>query len=251
MKTEWDYTTLANAYVDRPGYSGPAVDALLRIAGVSKEMSACDVGAGVGHLTIPLAERGLRVDAVEPNESMRELGARRTSRHPGIRWFEGTGEDTGRASASYHLVTFGSSFNVTDRPSALRETCRILRPGGWFACMWNHRDLADPLQAAVEEIIRKSLPHYDYGSRREDQTGVIRASNLFDDPLRLEGPVIQSISAESWVNAWRSHATLARQAGDKFGLIVKAIADYVADNAGAEIAVPYTTRIWIARAIVR
>ena len=31
MKTEWDYTTLADAYLQRPDYSDAAIDAMLSI----------------------------------------------------------------------------------------------------------------------------------------------------------------------------------------------------------------------------
>lgn len=251
MKTEWDYTALASAYVDRPDYSASAIDEMLRTAGVSKGMRVCDVGAGVGHLSIPLLARGIRVDSVEPNDAMRALGIVRTKLFPEVRWFEGTGEDTGRESGAYDLVTFGSSFNVTDRPRALKESHRILRPRGWFACMWNHRDLADPLQAAVENVIRKHLPDYGYGVRREDQTEVIAASGLFQRPVQLEGNVVHTVSAESWANAWRSHATLERQAGEKFTRIVDDIIAYVAAHATGQIRIPYTTRIWVAQATAR
>ena len=36
MKTEWDYTTLADAYLKRPDYADAAIDAMLSIAGAEK-----------------------------------------------------------------------------------------------------------------------------------------------------------------------------------------------------------------------
>ena len=62
------------------------------------------------------------------------------------------------AGESYHMTTFGSSFNVCDRQKALIESKRILVHRGWFACMWNHRDLEDPLQNEIESIIKKRIP---------------------------------------------------------------------------------------------
>lgn len=41
---------------------------------------------------------------------------------------------------------------------------------------WNHRDLNDPLQSEIENILRKHILDYGYGTRREEQTGVIDAS---------------------------------------------------------------------------
>jgi anthranilate phosphoribosyltransferase len=64
------------------GYAREAIDRMLRIAGCeddSRAFSVCDVGAGVGHLTIPLARRGLRVvadPAVPYTETLRLAAAR-------------------------------------------------------------------------------------------------------------------------------------------------------------------------------
>lgn len=141
MKTEWDYTELAEAYLKRPDYAQDAIDKMFSIAGVEHGDSVCDVGAGAAHLTLKLAEYGLHVWAVEPNDAMRANGIRRTSRYENVSWFEGVGEHTGMAGNQFDLVTFGSSFNVCNRQEALEEAKRILKDGGWFACMWNHREL--------------------------------------------------------------------------------------------------------------
>ena len=47
MKTEWDYTKLADAYLKRPDYSETAIDAMLSIAGLKGNSRICDIGAGV------------------------------------------------------------------------------------------------------------------------------------------------------------------------------------------------------------
>ena len=112
-----------------------------------------------------------------------------------------------------HLVTFGSSFNVTDRLQALKETARILAPDGWFTCLWNHRDLSDLLQSAIETIIHHHIPTYNYGVRREDQTEIIEGSGLFCRVNRMEDRFLVQLPVLDHIEAWRSHATLARQAG--------------------------------------
>ena len=168
MKTEWDYTNLAEAYLRRPEYAASAILEMFERAGLKPGDSACDVGAGAAHLTLELAKLGLRIWAVEPNDAMRRNGTRRTADYPGVQWFEGIGEDTGMEAAKFDLVTFGSSFNVCDRQKALIETSRILKPGGYFACMWNHRDLSDPLQQKIEAVIKQNIPNYAYGTRRSN-----------------------------------------------------------------------------------
>ncbi|HUP82432.1 MAG TPA: class I SAM-dependent methyltransferase [Pirellula sp.] len=246
MKTEWDYTDLANAYLRRPNYSNAAIDAMMAIAGV-RTGTVCDVGAGVAHLTLMLASRGLQVHAVEPNDAMRANGKMRTAALPNVSWFEGTGEHTGQADHAFDLVTFGSSFNVCDRQLAMKESARILKPNGWFACMWNHRQLNDPIQTQIESIIKSEVPKYDYGTRREDQTAIIDSSMLFGRVVHVESGIVHEQSVVECVEAWQSHATLARQAGGSFSRVVSAIEKYLISLKQDKIKIPYSTNIWVAQ----
>ncbi|KAF1311248.1 methyltransferase [Pseudomonas sp. SG-MS2] len=247
MKTEWDYTILADAYLKRPDYADAAVDAMLSLAGVEKGDRFCDVGAGVAHLTMMLADRGLEVIAVEPNDAMRNNGIKRTVNLANVAWYEGTGEATGQPAEAFDMVTFGSSFNVCDRQQALKETARILKPRGWFACMWNHRHLDDPIQARIEAIIKERVPGYGYGTRREDQTAVIDESGLFGPVVHLDARVTHQQTFEECLEAWRSHATLERQAGAKFDEVISAIDDYLKNIGTTSIKIPYSTNIWVAQ----
>jgi ubiquinone/menaquinone biosynthesis C-methylase UbiE len=247
MKTEWDYTTLANAYLKRPDYADAAICAMLSIAGAKKGDKFCDVGAGVAHLTLMLAARGLSVIAVEPNDAMRANGIKRTERITTVLWHEGTGENTGQADQTFDMVTFGSSFNVCDRQLVLKETSRILKSRGWFACMWNHRQLEDPIQAKIEAIIKERVAGYGYGTRREDQTEIINASGLFGPVVHLDAPVLHEQTIAECVEAWRSHATLERQAGKVFPQVVDAIQKYLISLNTPTIQIPYATNIWVAQ----
>ena len=247
MKTEWDYTELAEAYLKRADYAPEAVEEILRCAELQPGDPVCDMGAGVAHLTIPLLQHGLHVTAVEPNDAMRDRGMSRTTMFPNVQWREGTGENSGLSSATFALVTFGSSFGVMDRSAALRETARVLRPRAWIACLYNHRDLADPLQSAIEATIKRYIPNYDYGSRRQDQTEAINSSGLFREVLRFERPVLHEQLVTDTLAAWRSHATLHRQAGSSFIQIIDAIGTLLRETGKSTITVPYVTRVWAAQ----
>jgi ubiquinone/menaquinone biosynthesis C-methylase UbiE len=247
MKTEWDYTTLADAYLKRPDYSDVAIDAMLSISSTKSGDSFCDVGAGVGHLTLMLAERGLDVVAVEPNDAMRANGITRTQNFSNVSWCEGVGESTLQDSQNFSMVTFGSSFNVCDRHKALKETARILKPRGWFACMWNHRNLDDPIQSQIEKIIQEHVSGYGYGTRREDQLDVIDASGLFGGVVHLNARVVHEQSIEECVEAWRSHATLQRQAGSTFYKVISSIESHLKSLGRSKILIPYSTNIWVAQ----
>lgn len=247
MKTTWDYTNLADSYVKRPNYASSTIAAMLRIVQTNDTSNVCDIGAGVGHLTIELAPHCAQVNAVEPNDAMRKIGQNRTLQIKNIKWFEGTAEDTTQNDKKFNLCTFGSSFNVCNQLEALKEVKRILKPGGWFVCMWNHRDLNDPIQENIESIIKKHVDGFGYGIRRQDQTNIIKECGFFADVVRIEGDVVHTQKIEDVITAWKSHASLQRQAGQQFETIINEIKMSLKHCGSNSILIPYTTRIWVAQ----
>ncbi len=246
MKTDWDYTALAQSYLKRPGYSESAIDALCRLA-APNPAEVCDVGAGTGQLTRMLARRGHRVIAIEPNPAMLTLGRSYTAELPTVHWIDAVAEATGQGNGRFDLVTFGSSFNVCDRSLALAEAGRVLRPRGWLALLWNHRRLDDPMQAQIEAYIRSVVPNFNHGVRREDQSPVIAASGRFAKPIKVAVDFVCRQSVEDCIEAWGSHATLARAAGERFGEALAGIAALLRQSGEAQLDLPYTTVLTLAQ----
>ncbi len=243
MKTEWDYTDRAHTYDQRADYSDNAINNLLNQIGSAADKPVADIGAGTGKLTKLLLNYGLTVTAVEPNENMRMYGVDNTSGQK-VTWIEGVGEKTGLPDNSMHAVFFGSSFNVVDQTKALTEAARVLVPNGWFSCMWNHRDINDPTQKLIEQIIHSYIPHYEYGLRRKDPSDAIESSQYFCKTSRIEEKFFVPMTKNSVVDAWKSHDTLFRQSDGKFGEIIDAISDALTEE---EYLIPYFTRIWFAQ----
>jgi ubiquinone/menaquinone biosynthesis C-methylase UbiE len=248
-KVSWDYTEHASHYDKRADYSCDAIKNLLKAIGCTPSRPVADIGAGTGKLTKELLKHGLTVSSVEPNDAMRTIGIQNT-KGKSATWSVGTGEATGLPTSSVFAVFFGSSFNVVDQSLALSEATRILVPHGWFACMWNHRDLEDPIQREIESIIKSSIPAYSYGSRREDPTNIINTSGQFSATKSVEGSFVWKMPKSDIIVAWKSHATLKRQAGSnsKFNNIIRKIASYL-EKLPEIIDVPYTTRIYFAQKI--
>lgn len=248
---EWNYSSLAKAYLKRPQYSPLAIAAMLENSKVEPGELVVDIGAGVGHLTKHLAEYGLMVNAIEPNSEMRNLGRSQFTKFENVKWLEGTGEKTNLRSDAFGLVTFGSSFNVCDRQLALEESNRILKSLGWFSCMWNHRDLSDPIQEQIESLIKQKVPSYNYGTRREDQSKIINNSRLFSEVIYISSKIIHKQKFSDLLEAWRSHATLQRQSGSKFDEIISGIDAMLRSDFNYSdddyIDVPYETKIWTAQ----
>lgn len=249
MHVNWDYSEHAEFYDKRADYSEKAIAELIKMTGCIPQTPIADIGAGTGKLTKELLKCGLTVKSIEPNEAMRSFGIKNTKGKP-VTWLIGSGEATGLPASSVYAAFFGSSFNVVDQVKTLNEVCRILVPKGWFGCMWNHRNLNDPIQQIIESIIKSYIPNYSYGLRRENPTTIIAESQNFSDVKTIESDFSWQMAKDDIVTAWRSHATLRRQAESdgKFKKIISDIEKFI-DTLSVPVSVPYTTRIFFAQMI--
>ncbi len=247
MPLNWDYSAVAQDYSQRPPYAPKAINIIIEHANLGQRSAICDVGAGTGRLTRVLAGQGVPVTAIEPSAEMRAVGEAATSGFPNVSWVEATGEQTGCEDKEFDLVVYGSSFHTVDRKKALIEAARILKSTAWFACLWNHRDLNDPLQSRIDEFIANQIPGYAYGIRREDQTQILQDNGSFSKVQRLNFPFVDKQTVDSAMAHWRSHMTLIRQAKDKMPQILTAIERMLRAGKKDVIEVPYNTRVWLAR----
>jgi SAM-dependent methyltransferase len=241
-----DFAPQAKAYAARPGYPDELVERIAARAGIGSSDRVADIGAGTGKFTQQLADRGLLVDAVEPNTAMRAEAPAIS----GVTWRDGTFEATGLASASVRWVTAAQAFHWADPPRALPEIHRILEPGRCFTALWNdRRDEASPLLRAVMDVIRGEAPEFDERYRDHDWTETLLTDGWFGDVVTDEVEHVVTMSCDRFRALWRSHNHLAETAGVRLPRVLAGI-DAVTTFVG-EVPVPYVTRAFTARAIVR
>lgn len=106
------------------------IDAFAAVLPERRPLAGLDVGSGTGRYTPALAEAFGPVIGVEPSVQMREI-AEAEARHPDVRYLAGSAEEipVPTGSADYAL-SFLSWAHVQDKPQAVRELARVLRPGG-------------------------------------------------------------------------------------------------------------------------
>lgn len=229
----------------RPTYPAAAIDALLDGLGSPAALTAADVGAGTGIASRLLAERGVRVIAVEPGEAMRTAA----EPHPGVRWVAARAEATGLADASAQLVLCAQSFHWFRSADALAEFARILVPGGRAALMWNRRSAADPLTRGYSEAIVAVSGHAEIDRAAFDPT-VIARTGLFTPPVRWAAPSRQRVDLDGLLG--RAHSTSyvpkAGPALEQLDAWLGRLHARHADPAGF-VELVYDTEIWMATAL--
>ena len=137
----------------RPGYPPEAVALVAERTGIGPGRRVLDLAAGTGKLTRAWVDRDADVVAVEPVDGMRRVLEREL---PGVTALDGRAEALPLPAADVDVATVGHAFHWFDADAALDELHRVLRAGGWLAVLFNRRDLATPVQAAIDALL---APH--------------------------------------------------------------------------------------------
>jgi SAM-dependent methyltransferase len=115
----------------RPTYPAAALDAILDGLEAPDRLVAADVGAGTGISARLLGDRGVRVVALEPGESMRSGAAA----HRNVAWTAARAEASGLRSGAFDLVLSAQSFHWFRRRMRSPSSHGFSRPrGGWPSC---------------------------------------------------------------------------------------------------------------------
>lgn len=129
----WVFNRMADVYGARPEYPMDLLEAVGALAG-EEGARVIELGAGIGHVALPLAEQGLDVVAVEPAEAMLErLKTRAVARGISIKALHATAEALPLPSGSADLIVIADALHFLDVTLSAGEVARVLAPRGALA----------------------------------------------------------------------------------------------------------------------
>jgi SAM-dependent methyltransferase len=200
----------------RPGYPDEAVAYLASRLGLEPGRVVVDLAAGTGKLTRSLVPTGARVIAVEPLEEMRSVLA---GLLPDVELLAATAESLPLADASVDAVTAAQAFHWFDPEPALKEIARVLRPGGALSLIWNIRDLSDPFQNELDDLLRAYRGEAPSEHERPWRA-LVDASPLFGPPEERSFRWVQLRTADELAERVASVSYVAQLAdGEREGLL--------------------------------
>jgi SAM-dependent methyltransferase len=218
----------------RPSYPQEAIDWLVARTGLGPESTVVDLGAGTGKLTRLLLPSGARVIAVEPIAEMR-------AHIEGAEVLDGTAEAIPLPDGTADIVTVAQALHWFDQDRALPEIHRVLREHGSLVLFWNMRDLDDPIQRGIEELLgpmRKDVPGQILGAWREP----LARSPLFGAETKGEFRIEQQFTTDDLCDRVASTSFVAAlPAVDREELLVRVRA--LTHGVPEPFAFPYKTEV--------
>jgi ubiquinone/menaquinone biosynthesis C-methylase UbiE len=226
----------------RPSYPLAAIATILHNLGDPDHLMAADIGAGTGISARLLADQGVQVWAVEPNEAMQRAAAA----HPRVTWQVGTAEKTGLPDTSVDLVTCFQAFHWFDPEASLSEFHRILKPSGRLALVWNNRDRTDPLTAGYSDLVKQLSKHHP-AEERLGAEQALQESQGFDHLQHQTFSYKQAMDLAGLVGRAQSVSYISKDPQTQQALMVglQALYEQWADAQGL-VYLAYRTEVFLA-----
>ena len=144
----------------RPAYPEWVFDFLCERCGLAPNTVTFEIGAGTGTATRELLKLGAGpLVAVEPDQRLAAF-LQETIPDERLTVVVAPFEEAVLQESSFDLGLSATAFHWLDEDLALTKVAKLLRPGGWWAMLWNvfgDSGRADPFHEATKSLVNKPL----------------------------------------------------------------------------------------------
>lgn len=237
----------------RPAYPPAAIDAVIELAALASGSPIFEVGAGTGKATVLLAERGLRIVAIEPDPSMAELARANCARFGSAVEIVESDFERWRAPERRPAVISAQAWHWISPEDGYRRAHEALTEDGRLIAMWTVPDWEHcALRGALAGVYRATVPDMapDFPMHPENQASslavdwpaTIAATEWFTAPVVREVAWSQDYTTSAYralVATHQDHILLADPGRSE---VLAGIAREI-DAAGGAFSMPYLTRV--------
>lgn len=250
------FNPIAELYDEvRPGYPKELYRDILSYVPVRSGISALEIGCGTGQATVPFAEAGLNITAIEPGDQLADLTRKNTRQFKGIDILVSTFEEAQLPVSHFDLVYSATAFHWVAPSVAYSKTSEILVDDGVLAVFWNlmpefEAEFENDLSAIIQEV-ETSLIQSTFGKPSAESIregfAELQESGYFQDAEQRIYAWDLEMGAEAFTALLETFANYQTLPKSKKELLFAAIPQLIEEKYHASIKVQYTTVLNVAR----
>jgi ubiquinone/menaquinone biosynthesis C-methylase UbiE len=169
----------------RPHYPDELYSSMIKETQLPDHAHLLEIGPGTGQATVPLAERGYQITAIELGESLATVARRELARFKNVEVITGAFEDVSLPTSSFDLVYAATAFHWIKPELCFSKPYELLKPGGYLAIIHtNHvmNDADDAFFHASQPIYKKYQDHRPK-STKDSKSSILHMKDLRADPM--------------------------------------------------------------------
>jgi SAM-dependent methyltransferase len=207
----------AGYHAARPAYPAWVYDVLSNRCGLRQNTATFEIGPGTGIATCRLLELGASpLIAVEPDNRLANFLAE-TLKFEALTVVRSTFENAVLPSAGFDLGFSATAFHWLQEETALKKVADLLRPGGWWAMVWNDfgdPDRADPFHEATTVLLNGSSGssmadrEIPFAQDKDARLKALGESNAFDDIEYCSSAWSLILDADQVVNLYSTYSNI-------------------------------------------
>ena len=191
----------------RPEYPQELLADLVKLAGIQPGCRLLEIGCGTGQLTVPLAQKGCEIVALDIGAAMVAVARRKLAAYPNVSVITAAFEDWPLPNQHFDVVATATAFHWLDPAIRVHKAADALRPGGALATIATHHIAGGTADFFIEaqECYLKWDPSTQPGFRLPTASGIPADSEELDRSSRF-GPAI--FRRHEWEKEYSTRAYL-------------------------------------------
>lgn len=186
------FDTVAQLYDDvRPRYPEQLISDVSSLSELPPKANILEIGAGTGIATLPFAEQGHQITAIELGASLAAVARKNLAEFKNVEVINANFETWQLPQHKFDLVTSATAIHWIDQNIRWQKSADALRDGGYIALFrYTHvaggsRDFFEQYQACFQKYVPGTDPYFrlpEIADYQSHLTSEIEASGLFHPP---------------------------------------------------------------------
>jgi SAM-dependent methyltransferase len=238
----------------RSGYPEALVEDVISLSGIPAGGRILEIGCGPGNATLPYAQRGFPITAVELGERLAAHAVRNLRTFPKVQVVHSAFESWPLEENAFDLAISAEAMHWIPPDVGYPRTAAALKPGGAAAFYWNAA-VEDTSKVAVE--VEQAFAAHAHELRvlmkgvtpeflTENVVTNFQASGCFGDVQVRRYPWSEHVPSEKYVKLLQTSSILRDLAHPRRAALFADIQAAI-DACGGSMTIPWVTMLFIAR----